>query len=250
MFTLTNCYYVSVPSNSGNSGGGQKGEGALNSALNVSGQCLSTIEECSNETFESACSNQSRNPVYRRSHSTSYEEDGDEQLQNSEWAVEKRRLGEMARNVTVRRRRRVELDGEEEGGLEDEEHTIRESGPHAENSMPPKSSTDAVIVTDRLFEEFCLVANDEIMACPSLASFTDSLESSSASYAKWVNVFLSCTLLSLYFPRESGRNEICDTHAGGTHLKFFYKIKESAKRTKFGLGGGLKLMIHKIKLFS
>lgn len=183
----------------------QKGEAPLAQLLNVSNQCLSTIEECSNETFESACSNQSRNPIHQKSHSTSYEDDAEDHL-NSEWTFDKKTIGDMSQNITLRRgshkQRAVELN--------DEEHTMQDNQSERTltgcQSMNPTANdlATAVTITDKLFEKFCLVANDEIMAYPSLVggSFVDSLETSSqfADYNKWVNVlyFLNIFHKSFY----------------------------------------------------
>lgn len=93
---------VPAPNSSGNNNNNQRAEAPLAQLLNVSNQCLSTIEECSNETFKSACSNHSRYPIQQKSHSTSYEEEAVDHL-NSDWTIDKKALGDMSQNITLRR---------------------------------------------------------------------------------------------------------------------------------------------------
>lgn len=193
---------MSGPNNTVSNSNTQKGEAPLAQLLNVSNQCLSTIEECSNETFESACSNQSRNPIHQKSHSTSYEDDAEDHL-NSEWTIDKRTIGDMSQNITLRRgshKQRAVEQNDEEQTMQDNQSERTLTGCQSMNPLTATDLATAVTITDKLFEKFCLVANDEIMAYPSLVggSFLDSLEPSSqfADYNKWVNI--SCFFFRLF----------------------------------------------------
>lgn len=72
--------------------------------LNMSNQCLSTITECSNETFETCSSQIShvKNQLGVKSHSTSYDDDDD---QRDDWNFDLKKNIEDFQNVTIRRKK-------------------------------------------------------------------------------------------------------------------------------------------------
>ena len=176
--------------------------------LNMSNQCLSTITECSNETFET-CSNQSsqlRQQIGAKSHSTSYEEDDD---QKDEWNLDlKKNIDLSFQNVTIRRKKlpnilENDLTVRESSSLsmssDKTATTVNESSicnKNIENNdinnnnethhtltaegLNQSAEISPVNITDKLFEKFCLISNDEIMRYSSIFSDiqTDSLEAS------------------------------------------------------------------------
>ena len=169
--------------------------------ISLANQCLSTITECSNETFET-CSNQSSNMIrnmnnQNKSGSSDFEEDN----VSLDWTDNTRdKLDESDyRNVTIRRKTNSQLNMDELDTITFNEvcspnkeadylnnptsleHTYLRnqfasngSGDNVNNN----GCVNSTQITDKLFEKFCLLANDEIMNNASLVN-TDSLESAS-----------------------------------------------------------------------
>ncbi len=142
--------------------------------LNGSQPCLSTITECSNETFET-CSNRSpcKADFNNKSHSTSYDDDDEDNQEN--WTIDKRTLDEF-QNVTIRR-------AKNNTSLVSKSRVLDsfDSPDHATLTELDLINT-SVKITDRLFEKFCSLNNDEIMQYNSItASYTESIYQNSSN---------------------------------------------------------------------
>lgn len=125
----------------------------------------------------------------KKSHSTSYDDDIDN-LDN--WTIDKCTFNEF-NNVTVRRKN-SRVKGED--FLDTSDRTIRESDLGESNTFRCSTNQQShegvqtlseigghgdsvqtsIKITDKLFEKFCLISNDEIMQYSSMNSYKDSLE--------------------------------------------------------------------------
>ena len=151
---------------------------SLANILNSSQPCLSTITECSNETFET-CSNQSPYKAggsNSKSHSTSYDDDEENQ---ENWTIDKRTLDEF-QNVTIRR-------GNTSASVKSRLVESFDTPDHATlTDLDVTACGDvrgtSIKITDRLFEKFCSMNNDEIMQYTSMTgSYTESIYQNSSN---------------------------------------------------------------------